>query len=544
MRTINRIALFIALPIFRIPVVVSLGLLLLAGCKDTEYITEYIRIEPIEHTAVHSFSINDVQGGFLGETYVEDPSIICGITDDCPEAAVQPRTFTVDGVGPVAAFPVDSEFGYIVSPFVGAAQKLRDLDYAEGWVANVAHPEYGTGLLVANAVTDVFQSPKNTGSWCIGLGGALVKCSSEHYSVLEHVLTCHESIPYTTSDPSNVNQQNDLADPANGSVIGSCTAEKLSDTLRVLEDGVAGTEYDRDNLAGVLVPNESTVRNDIAVGADYGVTFKDDGKPLYRWGNAVKRPNDVRLYARLPLPDAWKEPNAVYTVRSAELVVRHMITNNPNDQIRPEDMENESATGRLPTYMESGASRLSMVDCFEGDGDFIAAGTILKNGDVTVAGGLSSDLTGGFTNAWYTTTDRDPFAPDEATGIGPRWRLKANKFGQDLPSLEIPLETCSEPPASRDSYRYIVGEFTTTTIDLLNFEEGEDSPLASSLGWIDSANNPVNIVDDDPAAPNGVSINGLPLTEDFDLAVYIKGDAKSTVIYDATLNIVYEEVAP
>jgi hypothetical protein len=26
---------------------------------------------------------------------------------------------------------------------------------------------------------------------------------------------------------------------------------------------------------------------------------------------------------------------------------------------------------------------------------------------------------------------------------GPRWRLKANKFGQDIPGLEIPLRECS-----------------------------------------------------------------------------------------------------
>ena len=37
-----------------------------------------------------------------------------------------------------------------------------------------------------------------------------------------------------------------------------------------------------------------------------------------------------------------------YVVTRAELVVNHWITNNPNDQLRPEDLENEAATGANP----------------------------------------------------------------------------------------------------------------------------------------------------------------------------------------------------
>ena len=35
-------------------------------------------------------------------------------------------------------------------------------------------------------------------------------------------------------------------------------------------------------------------------------------------------------------------------------MVNHHITNNPNDQLRPEDLENEAATGRKPSYTIEG----------------------------------------------------------------------------------------------------------------------------------------------------------------------------------------------
>ncbi len=42
---------------------------------------------------------------------------------------------------------------------------------------------------------------------------------------------------------------------------------------------------------------------------------------------------------------------------------------------------------------------------------------------------------------------------------------------------------------------------------------------------------------------NGVpyTTNGLPMSDDFDLAVYVKGDRKATAVYDAWLEIDYEE---
>ena len=97
---------------------------------------------------------------------------------------------------------------------------------------------------------------------------------------------------------------------------------------------------------------------------------------------------------------------------------------------------------------------------------------------------------------------------------------------------------CLPPPPSKEQIKYQVGERTQTEINLLDFADvngdgiANDSPLLTSLGWIDDEGNGVNI----PVAP-GLSVNGLPLTEDFDLAVYVKGDRKPTVIYSAQLSI-------
>jgi hypothetical protein len=96
----------------------------------------------------------------------------------------------------------------------------------------------------------------------------------------------------------------------------------------------------------------------MAVSESYSVTLKDDGKVMYRWGNLIKRPNDVRMYAKTPLPAEWKETDSEtsefvnITVTKAYLVIDHLITNNPNDQLCPEDLENEGATGRKPEYFE------------------------------------------------------------------------------------------------------------------------------------------------------------------------------------------------
>jgi hypothetical protein len=122
---------------------------------------------------------------------------------------------------------------------------------------------------------------------------------------------------------------------------------------------------------------------------------------------------------------------------------------------------------------------------------------------------------------------------------GPRWRLKPNKFGQDLPGLELPLVECSEPPFQSDNIKYAVGEPTTTIINLLDWAD-ENGPLATSKGWVDvTANEFVTIEGTDPISGVSYTTNGLPMTDDFDLAVYVKGDRKSTAVYNATLVIEY-----
>ena len=518
----------------------------------------------VTHVAHHLFSINDVQGGFNGDTYADNPAIICGLggSPACPEGKEglylpQPESMKLPDGSMLTLYPINSEFGFKVSDFVGAAAKEFDdkIDdgsgtlvtyYGEGWIANLP----AGGVAVSNASTDTFKVKPPMGTWCSGLGATSVKCSTEHYSVLEHVKTCYETIPYFYADPIT-GVQADLFDPEDGQKVGTCDLGKLDNALYEVVNGVISDTalVPGDDGNPDLPPNESTVRDDIAVSADYAITKKDDGKPLYRWGDLIKRPNDVRLYARMALPAEWKNnPDKEYKVKDAWLSIVHTITNNPNDQIRPEDMENEGATGKLPEHTGVGDSVwTSAKDCYEGDGDFIPMGTVLKNPGFKVDSSstdpyaFSEDLREGLTNAWYTTTDRDPFDWDPVSGLGPRWRMLANKFGQDIPGLEIPLDECSPVPFSSSNIRYPTGDDNVVTIDLLDFED-DASPLKRSSGWIDNARNFQNLCPGEPPESGecAVSVNGLPMTEDFDLAIYIKGDKKPTVIKDVWLSIIYE----
>lgn len=273
-------------------------------------------------------------------------------------------------------------------------------------------------------------------------------------------------------------------------------------------------------------------------GVDYRARFKDDGKKLYMWGNLNSEPTDLRFYARMPLPDPWKVDGADYKVTSAKLIVTHKLAKSPNDQLRPEDLENENATGILPQYtVRPDGSWVSTVNSTHGDdGDLCPAGTVLKLADpiavpnVDENGEPLRDYWGNpvlepdvvsFTGDWYTTLDRDPFAGDN-----PRWRLKAATFGQDLSAVKIPW--------------YTAGQYTTTTIDLLapmNDEEtGQLIPsvLTRSTGWF-------GYMDDSDGILDGYSIQGVPMTKDFDLSYYIKGTLDGQEIYNAKLIIEYED---
>jgi len=532
--------------------------------------------------SVHVFSTDDVLGTFQGATYgplgtTTDPSIISS------------EVGYVDKSG-VSLYPVDSEFGYYVFDFLGARVKVRDFDYAEGFVGN----EPDGGIRVSNSPTLTYKVKPPLGTWCQGIGGTSVKCETEHYSTMEHVLTCHETIPYMLADPiTGVQKTISTGD----GLSFDCANAGLDDNTMILDGGVPMDRFvnptpcdENDNSIDCqMFPNDKTdMLNNIALSSDYSMQLKDDGKVLYGWGGLHKRPSDVRIYARLALPEEWKAPGADFTVTSAYLEVDHLITNNPNDQIRPEDLENEAATGRQPSYKVTGSGSTEVWEstsaCYEGDGDLIESGTVLRNmpfalakeatpgtavGDDPYA--LSEDLYSGFTNAYYTTINRDPFewsyvasddmengfynfigtlipktaAEMEDEGLvlvsGPRWRLRPNKFGQDLPGLEIPKIECSAPPFKSDNIKYDSEERVTTIINLLDWDESEGpSPLATSKGWVDVTEN--QFVTIAGQSDNGVpyTTNGIPMTDDFDVAFYIKGDSKSTAIYSAKLILNYE----
>eukprot|EP00977_Amphora_coffeiformis_P012398 scaffold3066_cov178-Amphora_coffeaeformis.AAC.6 len=461
--------------------------------------------------------LTDTMGGFDGSTFgpggaKQDTSILC----DAPGASACPPggPSKFEDKNGDTLYPIDSEFGFVVHDFVGATQKTRDRIYQDGFVGNIEEQGEIVGLKVSNAATDTYKVKPPLGTWCQGLGNTAVKCSTEHYTVMEHVLTCYETVPYFFAESSD-GQDNDC--------------EELDNELFWIDQDSNQVPFSDINA---LDPNDNTNLVDIAYSNDYSITKKDDGKILYRWGSLIKRPTDIRLYAKLELPAAWKEDDADFTVTEAKLVIDHWVTNNPNDQLRAEDLENEGATGRKPDcrILDDGSWE-SPKDCFEGDGDYIGVeegtgdptpigeGTLLKRADdgtfnlegTNPPEDWSEDLQEFYTNAWYTTLDRDPFEWSYKTDTeenlfeyegyslpltplemeeknlklesGPRWRLKANKFGQDIPGLEIPRKNCEPPPYTKDKIKYNIGERTTTVINLLDWDEEEGpSPLATSKG--------------------------------------------------------------
>lgn len=499
--------------------------------KDTLEFTDID--EPLNtnptYTATHVFSTDDVTGKFDGTTQGD---ITPGETPIIDFAATP--IYTNDGI---ALYPINSEFGFIVSDFDGAVEKDFDLnpEYEEGFAGDLL----GTGgeqlgLVLSDAPTDSFKTPATLGTWLAGIGGNTVKASTEHYVVMQNVLSDQEY----PGDPDALYPLDDELYVIGGEFDGQSVADVIAIVGDVNGDGAA-------DIRDVLEPNENSISEAIAASTDYSVTLKDDGKLLYRWGNTVKRPNDIRVEAEIPLPDEWTpEVDAatglmpLFIVTSAELVIRHTITNNPNDQVRPEDYENESAIGTLPTYeILPDGKWVTTDDYYAGDGTLYPAGTVLKDpalaelaegSALDQIGALSEDLEEGFTNAWYTTMDREPFeavVTDGEYDVGPRWRLKPNKYGQDLPSVEIPLDPSLEPPATQSQIKYEVGLDTQTVLNLLDWEGA--SPLAISAGW--------------QSDPGTVTENGLNLTPNFDVAFYVKGDQKPATLYDAELVLSYEE---
>jgi Ca2+-binding RTX toxin-like protein len=485
-----------------------------------------------DYRVTHVFSTDDVTGTFGGLTQGD---VLPGGTPVIDFSAT-PKV-TKEGV---ELYPINSEFGFNVTDFDGAVAKdfEDDPEYAEGFAGDLTAPD-GTqlGLVISDAPTDTFKTPALLGTWLVGMGGDAVKADSEHYSVMQSVLS-DQRYP---GDPDALYPLDDNLMLIGGAYDGQYVADVLPIVGDVNGDGSV-------DIRDVLQPNESTITENIAVSNDYSVTLKDDGKLLYRWGNEIKRPNDVRIEAELPLPDEWKAADPatpdllpLFRVTQAELVVRHTVTNNPNDQIRPEDYENEAATGTLPEYIvQPDGKWVTAADYYAGDGTLYPAGTVLKDPAIALAvqgtlidqiGAMSEDLLEGYTNAWYTTMNREPFEPvltPDGTDyeVGPRWRLKAGKYGQDLPAVDIPQDPSLPPPPKADELKYETGADTQTVINLLDWEG--ISPLSVSAGWSNAAGT--------------VSINGLNRTDNFDVAFYIKGDQKPATIYSAELLMNYEEV--
>ena len=501
-------------------------------------------------TSTHVFSTADINVTFAGDTIgnIADPSSVFDTS------GASGTKITKDGV---TLYPIDSEFGFYVEDFANATGKVLDGDYAEGFAGDLVIGGEQVGLVVSDSPTDTFKTPALLGTWLAGLGGNSVKASTEHYYVMQNVLS-DQRFP---GDPEAEYPLDDNLIVIGGEFDGQSVADAISDLVArpdnagdVNGDGVI-------DIKDVLAPNETEIDANIAVSTDYSVTLKDDGKLLYRWGNLIKKPNDVRMEASLELPEEWSEFNTttnlrnLYVIEDAELVVHHTITNNPNDQVRPEDFENEAAIGVLPTYEiienysdplepEKGTREVwvSTDDYYAGDGTLYPAGTILKDAwladqwatsDLAALG--ATDGAEGFTNAWYTTMDREPFEPSlnedgtEYEESGPRWRLKPGKYGQDLPGVEITVDPSSPPPAQKDEIKYEVGAETQTVLNLLDWGTPAQ-PLALSAGWQDK--------------PGEVSVNGMNYTDGFDISVYIKGDIKPATIYSAALLMDYTLLTP
>lgn len=508
----------------------------------------------------HVFSTADITVTFDGMTVgaAEDPSIYYDTS------GANGTKVTQDGV---TLFPINSEFGYVVADFTDAEQKeIISYDennnpvylYEEGWAGDLTDAQGNQlGIVISDSPTDTFKTPAVFGTWLGGLGGETVKASTEHYVVMQNVLS-DQKYP---GDPDALYPLDDNLIVVGGvydgmSVKGLLDGIYQSEGAQIIIEDVNGDGV--IDIKDILQPNETEISENIAVSSDYSVTLKDDGKLLYRWGNVIKKPNDVRLEATLDLPDDWSEYNPytslrdLYAVTQAELVIHHTITNNPNDQVRPEDFENEAAIGTLPYYevienydLDGGAPRevwVTAEDYYAGDGTLYPAGTILRDQaladlwDASTLGQIGAvDGADGFTNAWYTTMDREPFEPvlnEDGTDYadsGPRWRLMPDKYGQDLPSVVIPVDPSEPPPPTKDEVKYEVGAETQTVLNLLDWGMPAQ-PLAISAGWQDK--------------PGEVSINGMNYTDGFDVAVYIKGDIKPATVYSAELVMSYERITP
>ena len=205
----------------------------------------------------HIFSTDDLTVTFSGDTVgsLDDPTTVFDTT-----GAHGTKT-TKDGI---ELYPIDSEFGFYVSDFEDAEGKELDGDFAEGWAGNVLVEGEQAGLVISNAPTDTFKTPALLGTWLSGLGGNSVKASTEHYVVMQNILS-DQRYPGDTEATYPLDDELFV-------IGGEFDGMSVADTIVSLE-GLEENAGDRNgdgviDIKDVLAPNETEISENIAVGSD------------------------------------------------------------------------------------------------------------------------------------------------------------------------------------------------------------------------------------------------------------------------------------
>ncbi len=102
-----------------------------------------------DYSAVHVFSTDDVTATFAGDRQGDEGA------DYVDFDSTNTKT-TQEGV---TLYPIDSEFGFIVTDFSGAEEKTIDGLYTEGWVGDLVVGGEQVGLVVSDAPTETFKTP-------------------------------------------------------------------------------------------------------------------------------------------------------------------------------------------------------------------------------------------------------------------------------------------------------------------------------------------------------------------------------------------------
>ena len=138
------------------------------------------------YSASVTFSTDDVIGKFDGSTQGDLPDG----QNTSPPTSIINFDFPGDPL-----YPINSEFGFNVTDFVGAEAKdfILDPEYEEGWAGNLVVPENPRNAARVSRFpmlpTPHSRTPFRLGTWLVGMGGDSVKASTEHYSVMQQVLS-------------------------------------------------------------------------------------------------------------------------------------------------------------------------------------------------------------------------------------------------------------------------------------------------------------------------------------------------------------------